>query len=193
MLDLSAAFDTIDHDRLLTRMEYELGISGLPLIWFRSYLSVRIQCVQIEGSCSPPTVMHWAVPQGSILGPILFLIYMLPLGSIVRKHGLELHIYAHDTQIYVSVNPVTQRAVNDVVCKIQQCMVEVQQLMTENMLKLNAEKTEVKIFGSVAQLAKFSLDKITIGNATVCLQKEAVCNLGVILDTSLSQLFIKNM
>ena len=134
MLDLSAAFDTIDHERLLKMMEVNLGISGVPLKWFRSYLTGRTQCVQIDGSSSPPTTMYWAVPQGSVLGPILFLLYMLPVGNIVRKYGLKLHIYADDTQIYVSISPVTQHAVNDTVHRVQQCLIDLQNWMNLNML-----------------------------------------------------------
>ena len=185
MLDLSAAFDTIDHNRLLTRMEHELGIKGVPLKWFRSYLSERTQCVNIDGHSSPPTLMYWAVPQGSVLGPILFLIYMLPLGHIIRRHGLELHIYADDTQVYIAISPVSQLAVDDAVVKLEACLRDVQQWMDVNMLKLNASKTEIKVFGSRVQLAKFELPSITIGNETVPVQSDAVRNLGVLFDTNM--------
>ena len=100
LLDLSAAFDTIDHDVLFSRMESTLGITGPALEWFRSYLGDRTLRVQIDDSFSASQEILWSVPQGSVLGPLLFLIYLLPLGILIRKHGLELHAYADDTQLY---------------------------------------------------------------------------------------------
>ena len=97
LLDLSAAFDTIDHDVLFSRMESTLGITGPALEWFRSYLGDRTLRVQIDDSFSASQEILWSVPQGSVLGPLLFLIYLLPLGILIRKHGLELHAYADDT------------------------------------------------------------------------------------------------
>ena len=170
MLDLSAAFDTIDHQCLLARMKSDLGIDGVALKWFHSYLSGRSQCIQIDGICSLDTMLKWGVPQGSVLGPMLFLIYILPLGQLIRSHGMQLHIYADDTQIYACICPVSQEAIANSVTMIEKCVVSVQHWMSCNMLKLNAEKTEVKIFGSTAQLSKFSLESITIGHASVVIQ-----------------------
>ena len=81
MLDLIAAFDTIDHDILFSRMENTLGITGQALACFKSYLSGRILCIKIDKSFSELQDILWSVPQGSVLGPLLFLIYLLPLGS----------------------------------------------------------------------------------------------------------------
>ena len=92
LLDLSAAFDTIDHDVLFYRTESTLGILTRPALeWFRSYLDDRTLRVQIDDSFSASQEILWSVPQGSVLGPLLFLIYLLPLGILIRKHGLELH------------------------------------------------------------------------------------------------------
>ena len=78
MLDLSAAFDTIDHDILFSRMENTLGITGQALAWFKSYLSGRTLRIKIDKSFSELQDILWSVPQGSVLGPLLFLIYLLP-------------------------------------------------------------------------------------------------------------------
>ena len=96
MLDLSAAFDTVDHDVLLERLKSGLGIYGTALNWFKSYLSGRSQSVLINGTQSKPTSLVCGVPQGSVLGPIVFTIYMLPLGDIIKRHGMQFHMYADD-------------------------------------------------------------------------------------------------
>ena len=105
LLDLSAAFDTVDHTILLTRLERRLGITGTALEWFRTYLCNRSQCVSVKGESSEMHILGQGVPQGSVLGPVLFTVYMLPLGDLVREHGLTGYYYADDSQLYVSFKP----------------------------------------------------------------------------------------
>ena len=148
MLDLSAAFDTIDHDILCSRMENTLGITGQALAWFKSYLSGRTLRIMIDKSFSELKDILWSVPQGSVLGPLLFLIYLLPLGKLIRKHGLELHIYADDTQLYLAIKPITQQAVDIGVPRLEDCLTDIYTWMSQNKLKLNADKTEVLVLGT---------------------------------------------
>ncbi len=90
LLDLSAAFDTIDHSILITRLETVFGVSDSALKWFKSHLSDRKQFVVMGGCRSEVGVVHSGVPQGSVLGPLLFSIYIFPLGQLLRTLGLSL-------------------------------------------------------------------------------------------------------
>ena len=97
LLDLSAAFDTVDHDILLTRLYSKYSISGTPLEWFRSYLTNRSQFELIEGCSSQSRELKCRVPQVSVLGPILYVLYIAPLADILRFHEMQFHFYADDT------------------------------------------------------------------------------------------------
>ena len=90
LLDLSAAFDTIDHQTLLHRLENLFGIKDKPLKWMLSYLSDRFQTVCVNGQLSTPVHMTYSVPQGSVLGPKNYIMYTKPVGNICRRHGLFL-------------------------------------------------------------------------------------------------------
>ena len=92
LLDLSAAFDTIDHEILLLRLEIDIGVCGFALAWFRSYLSGRTQSVRIHNTTSQPQPLHYGVPQGSVLGPVLFTVYSAPIAAIARQHGLSVQL-----------------------------------------------------------------------------------------------------
>ena len=107
LLDLSAAFDTIDHDVLIQRLHSNFGIGGTALNWIKSYLHNRSQLhvVQTQGESSPEAKVYYGVPQGSVLGPVLFTLYTSPLGQIARKHHLQSHFFADDTQLYTTFSP----------------------------------------------------------------------------------------
>ena len=106
LLDLSAAFDTVDHDILLQRLQEEIGVCVVPLQWFESYLTGRKQAITINKTSSSECDLIYGVPQGSVLGPILFTCYTKPLGAITRECGLPLHMYADDMQLYIAFKPV---------------------------------------------------------------------------------------
>ena len=105
LLDLSAVFDTIDHAVLLRRLKVTYGIEGNALKWFDSYITNRSQTVRICNHVSSSTNLSYGVPQGSVLGPILFSLYIQPLSKVIRYHDFQYHSYADDTQIYYSFDP----------------------------------------------------------------------------------------
>ena len=105
MLDLSAAFDTIDHGILLERLSAWFGIHGSVLSWFSSYLMDRTLSVKVHEHSSSPTNLKYGVPQGSVLGPILFNLYTAPLSSLISSHSLDHELFADDTQMYNFFTP----------------------------------------------------------------------------------------
>ena len=143
---MSAAFDTVDHELLLDRLCVRFGIRGKAPAWFTSYLTGRRQYVTIRGAdSSSRSVMH-GVPQGSVLGPILYLLYITPLGGIVRKHGMMLHFCADDTQIYFSFDSNAPELVT--ASRLEACVKDVSDWMSLNKLKLNSDKTELLLTAS---------------------------------------------
>ena len=138
LLDISVAFDTMDHGILLGRF-FELGIGGLVFAWLRSFLEDRPQRVQLGERVSTPWSLNCAVPQGSIISPMLFNIYMRPLGGVIRGYGASCHQYADETQLYISFSSTSVEAVPS----LHRCLETVLEWMLLNGLRLNPDKTEV--------------------------------------------------
>ena len=181
LLDLSAAFDTIDHAILLQRLEQLISIKGTALSWFKSYFADRFQFVQINDESSVHTKVNHGVPQGSVLGPILFSIYMLPLGNIIRTHSVNFHCYADDTQLYLSIKPEQSNQLT----KLQTCLKDIKTWMTRNFLLLNSDKTEVIILAPKHLRDTLSNDIAALDDIALA-SNETVRNLGVIFDPDLS-------
>jgi hypothetical protein len=180
LLDLSAAFDTVDHVLLLQRLA-NLGITDAAHHWLTSYLEDRHQCVLVDSVQSTNENMKWGVPQGSVLGPILFTLFTSELGELIRRHGFECHFYADDTQIYGSFSV---EEVQLFVRRLEDCLSEVVEWMSCNYLCLNDAKTELLLIGTAVQLRKLSFPPVKIGSALIHPSSTAR-SLGVKLDAGL--------
>ena len=109
LLDLSSAFDTIDQDILLNKLLKNFGISGNALKWIKSYLKGRTFSVRIGNVDGKTCLLIYGVPQGTILGPLLFIIYIHDLVLIGEKHNVSVELYADDSQWYYSFSPLSGR------------------------------------------------------------------------------------
>ena len=125
LLDLSAAFDTVDHSLLLNTLERDFGVTDTARLWFQSYLSERKQCIVIENNLSDEFNLSRGIPQGSCLGPVLFLLYGSKLFEVIRKHFPSAHAFADDTQIYFSFKPESQLAQDNAVSTIEKCVADI--------------------------------------------------------------------
>ena len=184
LLDLSAAFDTIDHEILFRRL-FSLGIIGNALQWFKSYLTNRRQSVLINGVRSTTRDLPFGVPQGSVLGPILFTLYTSPLGDIARKYGLRFHLYADDTQLYITFRPMDSASITVSKSVLQNCIAEIRAWMLRNMLKLNGDKTELLVVTSGRFKHQILVENITVDSAIVT-PSNNVRNLGAQFNSTLS-------
>ncbi len=180
LLDLSAAFDTIDHDILIDGLQNYTGIQGQALRWFRSYLSDRYHIVYLNGEASQLSPVKYGVPQGSVLGPLLFSLYMLPLGNIIRKYGISFHCYADDTQLYISTRPDETSKLS----KLTECAKNIKDWMTNNFLLLNSDKTAILLIGPKNSKQNILDHNLQLDGCTAT--SYTVKNLGVILDSNLS-------
>ena len=149
ILDLSAAFDTVDLCILLSRLSRRFGIGGRALEWFRLYLGDRTQFVNINGSTSERRVLKFSVPQGLFLGPLLFSLYTSPLSDIASKHELSFHFYADDRQLYVTFETSSLNDMELSKCRLEGCVLEIDTWMLLNKLKLNKNKTELLVISSL--------------------------------------------
>ena len=184
LLDLSAAFDTIDHRILLHRLE-EVGIGGTALAWLENYLEGRKQKVKIHDSFSLPCDLSIGVPQGSVLGPLLFLCYVLPLRRVIETHGILRHGYADDSQLYCPLTVDDGAMIQQEVSRMERCIDDVRSWMYANKLKLNEEKTEVLVVTKKSDVPKVACIRVRVGQALIA-PKRKVKNLGALFDEEMN-------
>ena len=184
LIDLSAAFDTIERG-ILETLEKDFGVLGDAQKWLASYLSHRKQRIQIKNCISDAFNLGSGVPQGSCLGPVLFLIYGTGLFKIIDRHLPIAHSYADDTQIYLSFRPHSPASQDAALRNIENCVADVRAWMPSNRLLINDTKTEFLTIGSRQQVSKIHIDKITIGESAFKPVK-VVRNLGAWFDSHMS-------
>jgi hypothetical protein len=182
MLDLTAAFDTIDHAILLQRLKDRYGVKGLVLKWIESYLSNRSWSVSLHNTVSQERGLSYGVPQGSILGPLLFILYVSPLSDLIAAHGQVSQGYADDRQLYRAFHlKERQQAFSNLEC----CVQDVRVWMRLNWLKLNDGKTELMVFSTMHMQERHKDVTLRIGETDVE-NRHPVKNLGVLEDPALT-------
>ena len=187
LLDLSAAFDTVDHQILLNHLRTEFSVSGKVLDWFASYLSNRSQKVTVDGVLSDWFGIDFGELQGSCLGPLLFVICSSKLFNIVNRHLPNVHAYADDAQLYLAFKPGNYANETAAVSSIQSCIRDLQNWMLMDKLKLNPEKTEFLIRGTRQQLEKVITSHLVVGESRIC-PSTKVKNLGSWFDPNLNMI-----
>ena len=182
LLDLSAAFDLIDHSILLKRLTSTYGFDGLTLEWFNNYLSGIFFNVRCSGTNSDFVDFSVGVPQGSVLEPLLFSLYTENLERKVLKYKLGFHQYADDTQIYGHCN---NEGTEELQMRVSECVDEIASWMGANCLKLNSEKTEVIWFSSRRNLKNCPSYSVCVLERNIFPSK-SIRNLGISMDRDLT-------
>ena len=166
-IDLSKAFDTLNHDILLQKLKY-YGITGTSVNLLQSYLSERCQYVEYNGHRSNTLPISTGVPRGSVLGPLLFLIYINDLPMVTGAFNMLM--YADDTTLYCNINQnVSEVVINNELLKVSQCL-------AANKLSLNVGKTEFMVFHMRNKVVSYpnlhlngnKIERVTQFNFWVC-------------------------
>ena len=179
LLDLSAAFDTVVHNLLIEDLKM-IGIDGDALEYLSDYLRDRKYYVKIGNAFSDFAPLTRGVPQGSVLGPILFCIYTMGLSTLLQNLGVEFRIFADDTQFYLAVSNIDATSE-----RVSLVLENIKNWMNYKQLKLNISKTEYMITGKKNNLKRISNVQFIVENNPVQLV-DKVKDLGVILDSTLS-------
>ena len=184
VIDLSAVFDTVDHDILLDVLTMHFGIEGVALSWFKSYLRLGKFKVNVGSEYSPIKDVMCSVPQGSCLGPVLYLIYANTIANIIPEN---LHIYGyaddHALSTLFKLGHQDEREGNQ---KLQGICLAVKDWMDSNRLKMNASKTEHTYFGSSHQLTRCGNKSLDV-NGELVERTEVINYLGAYMDEQLNK------
>ena len=183
LLDLSAAFDTVDQRKLLEILRKEIGVQGTPYKWFESFLRFRTQKVKIGDAYSSEVILEYGVPQGSVLGPNLFNIYIRSFYQQVLSAGFDIEGYADDHQLRRPFSPLFQ--VSSLGDKIQKCFQIIDKWMNTFFLRLNADKTKIMVIGPISMQQKIVINGTFINGKCIRFVSNAK-NLGIIIDNELA-------
>ncbi len=180
-LDLSAAFDTVDHSIFISKLQNEYSIGGNALLWFKSYLEDRKQKITVNGNFSELHSLQCGVPQGSVLGASMYTMYTRQLSDVIRRHGVMHHSYADDIQIYIRCNNSAD-ACTRAAEQLRECIKDICEWMTTNALKLNQDKTELIVFSKSTEP---QIIEIKIGDDMIQ-SSSTIKVLGVTLDSNIT-------
>ena len=185
-VDSSSAFDTVDHEVLLKKLKNQFFVQGNALRLLESYVKGRQFSVNINGKISSYRDLKFGVPQGSLLGPLLYIVYTGELHYLFNKHNLDYHMYADDIQLYLSFKEKDTVSAKN---KINDCLTDIRTWMGNNYLKLNTDKTSLKIFNFHVSPDNFYLHY----NQSIIKPIDSLKILGIMLNNNLDKnLFIAN-
>ena len=184
LIDLSSAFDTVQHDILLKILEKSIHIKGTALQWFRSFLSGRTQSVVINGVVSDWLAVLCGVPAGSVLGPILFNIYCRHIDAVFKQSGFVSASYADDNSACKTFALFNQY--NTLHCDVPQCLDRLKQYMIENHLKINETKTQIIVFGNPTFKEQINLHGTFLISGECIRFDDSIKYLGVLFDSILT-------
>ena len=184
LLDLSAAFDTVDHGLLLRILKNEIGLRGNALLWFESFLTGRVQRIRLGHIVSEEILIKFGVPQGSVLGPVLFNLYIRSIYACVKALGFNIHGYADDHQVIRSfgLDSLGRTLIYD----IDVCFQKIKHWMNQYYLQLNDSKTQIIIFGSTRVLNDIQLHGVNFTTGASVRFVQCVKNLGIHMDSRLT-------
>jgi exonuclease III len=180
-LDLSSAFDCVSHEKLLHRLTDDFGVCNVAHAWLTSYLSGRTYFVKVESGISDTVFVNSGVPQGSVLGPLLFTTYISPIQRVIESFGINHVAYADDLTLYVNL----QGDVKSILLSVSNCTNAVSNWFMLNDLLLNPSKSEAMFLGTRQQVKSISSEQVTVAEAIVQ-PASHVKLLGVTFDPTLS-------
>ena len=182
LLDLSAAFDTVDIDKLLSMLDHELGIRGTALKWFKSFLLGRKQRVRLNNILSDFLDVLFGVPQGSVLGPVLFNLYTRGLFTLIKNAGFGTSGYADDSNARQTFSLSFQ--FNTIVTQVPALLDIITKWMNEHFLKINPDKTEIILFTPYSKVN--TINGVILSNGDCVRFSSSARNLGFYFDSHMT-------
>ena len=182
LLDVNAAFDTVDHGILLERLSTSYGLSGMAYTWLESYITGQAQIIHVGNRHSPPSKVPYGVPQGSVLGPVLYVLYTLDVAKLVQALGLGAHLYADDNQLNGHCSPSNSF---ELASRVLRAIDSIHEWMSSNRLSLNTGKTQFIWLGTKHSLARRDTDRLSSLLPSLT-ELSSVRNLGFIIDQELN-------
>ena len=192
IMDLSAAFDTVGHNVLFSKLKDMFGLSSKVLEWFRSYLEQRSRRVSVRGILSDIQFLLSGVPKVTALDYLVFTMYTRPLGIIVQRYGVKYHLYADDTQLYISLDPDNELNFSSSLKNLEHCIAVIRLWMTQNLLKLNDNKTNIIYLASPHCFKSLKTPALQMGASSIT-PNGSVQNLGVIFVCRAAYYHLKNI